>query len=51
MCIRDRAYTHGDYLSESSVYFGGYPNQLFLYALFSAADMACGALGLSLIHI
>lgn len=42
-----RAYTHGDYLSESSVYFGGYPNQLFLYALFSAADMACGALGVS----
>lgn len=42
-----RAYTHGDYLSESSVYFGGYPNQLFLYALFSAVDMACGALGVS----
>lgn len=42
-----RAYTHGDYLSESSVYFGGYPNQLFLYALFSAVDMACGLLGIS----
>lgn len=42
-----RTYTHGAFFPESSVYFGGYPNQLFLYALFSAVDMACGALGIS----
>ncbi len=42
-----RAYTHGDYLSESCTYFGGYPNQLFLYAVFSAVDMACSLLGVS----
>lgn len=41
-----RAYTHGDHFLESSVYFGGYPNQLFLYAVFSAVDIACGHLGI-----
>lgn len=42
-----RAYTYGEFFTNASEYFGGYPNQLFLYAIFSAVDVVCGRIGVS----